>query len=214
MTVRSEVETLYNDVNDWLSVGGDLDLAHYLTDQTYDETIGQLTEHGVTHVIDARIEWCDELTWIENGLPSENHCYAPIVDWWKHSPDEGWFRTVEDFVAKFWANSYEGDRLYVHCHMGINRGPSAAMIALLTIEPAMHPYEAFLMVRDARPAAGLVYADVIGARHIAMSDRALGEIPAYSRLIRDYWAPETIREETGGVAYYRDADGETREWLT
>lgn len=201
MALRDPVTSYFDDVNDWLTVGGDLDLAYSLTGQEDDESIWLLREHNVTHVVDLRAEWCDAEAWVEAGLHPENHCYAPIVDWWRHAPDEDWFRTIEDFVAKFWANSYDGDRLFVHCQMGINRGPSAAMIALLTIEPGMHPYEAFLMVRAARPASGLVYADVVGARHIAMSE-GLGEVVDYAKMITDYWSPETVRHPTAGLAAY------------
>lgn len=209
MTTRTSVSTFYNDVNDWLSVGGDLDLALDLTGQDHATTIAKLREHGVTHVLDLRSEWDDLATWAANGLPAENYCHAPIIDSWRHAPAESWYEAVEDFVKEFWLNSLEGDRLYVHCHMGINRAPSAAMLALLTTNPEMHPYEAFLMIREVRPAAGLVYADVVGARHIAMSSGNLAALDGFVQMINDYWSPEMIREVNRGIAYYRSIEGGT-----
>lgn len=205
MALRDPVERHFDDVNDWLTVGGDLDLAYELSGRSFVDTVWGLRDHGITHVLDLRAEWCDKDAWVYAGLPAENHCYAPIVDWWEHAPDEGWFQVVEEFVERFWHESYEGDRLYVHCHEGVNRAPSAAMIAMLTVEPTMHPYEAFLRVREARPAAGLVYADVVGARHIAMSTE-LGRIDEYVQMICDYWAPETIREPSAGAVRFLDAE--------
>ncbi len=214
------MHSFYDDVNDWLSVGGDIDLAKDLTGLPYAETIAQLRSHGVTHVLDVRSEWNDRLDWAKAGLPNENYCHAPIIDSHRHTPAEEWYRTVVDFVERFWLESAEGDRLLVHCHMGINRGPSAAMLALLTVNPEMHPFDAFLQIRETRPAAGLVYAEAVGIWHLF---ETLGidefteddELPApvleFSTLLDDYWTPEMIQAVNRGIAYYRDAEGGTVE---
>lgn len=188
--------TFFDDVNDWLSVGGDLDLAAEMTGDDFEVTISQLMEHGVTHVLDLREEWDDQELWLEMGLPVENYCHAPIVDDREHTPPEWWFTKIEDFVRWFWANSYEGDRLYVHCMIGVNRGPSAAMLALLTIEPEMHPWHAFTLVREARPCAGLVYSPFVGARHVTKnpSDSYEESAPEFVERVRAYWTPERIAE--------------------
>jgi predicted protein tyrosine phosphatase len=214
------MEHYCNDVNDWLTVGGDLDLALDVTGQTYQATIDELTEHGVTHVLDLRSEWDDRRTWLDAGLPPMNYDHVPVIDSWGHIPAEEWFRGVEDFVATFQRDYAEGDRLYIHCHMGINRAPSAAMLALLTVNPAMHPMEAFLQIREVRPVAGLVYAEVVGIRHllnrggVTTEDLvAAGELPAevqaWSKAIRAYWTPERQAQRRQGIAYYRNAEGKT-----
>lgn len=215
------MESYYNDVTDWLSVGGDLDLARDVTGQDFPTTIAQLREHGVTHVLDLRSEWSNAPEWIEGGLPAANYRHAPIVDSWGHIPSEEWFADVEAFVERFWLDSYEGDRLYVHCHMGINRGPSAAMLALLTVDPYMTVMDAFMTVRRARPIAGMVYAEAVGVRHLlnvecvtAEDLSAAGELPASVRLfsaaMTNYWTP-TLRTAVGrGIAFYRDAEGGTK----
>jgi hypothetical protein len=214
------VDTYCNDVNEWLTVGGDLDLARDMTGQDFPTTIAELLAHGVTHVLDLRSEWSDGPEWERAGLPAENFCHAPITDSWSHIPSEGWFEAVEDFVQKFWLESSEGDRLYVHCHMGINRSPSAAMLALLTVDPLMHPLDAFLRLREARPVAGLVYAEAVGVRHLLNAEgvtaddlTAAGELPASVRLfstaLANYWTPELRQAVRKGIAFYRSAEGGT-----
>ena len=208
----------YNDVNEWLSVGGDIDLARDLTRQDYQTTIAQLREHGVTHVIDLRSEWSDESEWVAGGLDPANYSYIPIVDSQNHSPSEAWFTAVEAAVCRFWLESSEGDRLLTFCHMGINRSPSAAMLALLTVDPLLDPFEAFLKIREARPAAGLVYAEAVGIWHLLNAegveeltpDDDLPEsVVVFSAAMKDYWTPEMIRSVNRGIAYYRSQEGST-----
>lgn len=218
------MHTFYDDVNDWLSVGGDLDLARDVTGQDFPTTIAQLQAHGVTHVLDLRSEWSDKPEWITAGLPDENYGHIPIVDQWGHIPNEDWFDAVEGFVEKFWLNSNEGDRLYVHCHMGINRSPSAAMLALLTVDPLLSPMDAFMQVRAVRPVAGMVYAEAVGIRHllnvegVTAADLATGELPvsvvAFSAEMDAYWTP-ALRAAVGrGIAYYRSVEGGTKVVVT
>lgn len=214
------MHTFFNDVNDWLSVGGDLDLARDVTGQDFMTTIAALQAHGVTHVLDLRSEWSDKPEWVRAGLADENYAHVPIIDHWGHIPDEDWFAGVESFVEKFWLNSAEGDRLYVHCHMGINRSPSAAMLALLTVDPLLTPMDAFMQVRAARPVAGMVYAEAVGIRHllnvegVTADDLATGEMPisvvVFSAEMRNYWTPELRQACNRGIAFYRSQEGGTK----
>lgn len=207
-------------VNDWLLVGGDLDLANDLTGQNYAESVAQLRGLGVTHVLDLRAEYQDRVAWGLGGLPHENYCHAPIVDSARHTPAESWYETIESFVDRFWDASATGDKLYVHCHMGINRGPSAAMLALLTVEPYLTPFAAFMMIRNARPQAGIVYAEHVGRRHIingaggeeAMENdyEAIAAAEEWIATMDAYWTPEAIQAVNRGIAYYRDAVFGTR----
>ncbi len=194
--------TAYDEIDDWLLVGGDLALAEDLTGQDYQTTVAQLRCQGVSHVLDLRSEWSDPDEWAAGGMPRKNYCRAPIVDLWGYQPPEDWFTTVEGFVRRFWRESYVGDRLLVHCMMGINRGPSAAMLALLTVEPEMHPFDAFLRVRAARPVAGLVYAQPVGERHIAMRGGAPTE---FSNMLADYWTPEMRQARQDAKRYLTGA---------
>lgn len=210
----------YNDVNDWLSVGGDLDLARDVTGKEYEETIHNYLLHGVTHVLDVRSEWEDKREWVAGGLRASHYCHAPVIDSWNHTPSETWAAEVEAFVADFWLNSAHGDRLLIHCHMGINRAPSAAMIALLTVDPEMTPQESFLRIRGARPQAGLVYAKAVGIRHLfnqlgiedfTADDELPAEVVEWSRWLNSYWTPNLHEDVRRGIAYYRDASGGTYE---
>lgn len=214
------MHTYFNDVNDWLSVGGDLDLARDVTGQTLGEIIAQLRDHGVTHVLDLRSEWNDAPLWRAAGFPPENYRHAPIIDSWRHVPPESWCEEVEGFVEKFWGETGTGERLYIHCHMGVNRAPSAAMLALLTIDPDMSPMSAFLKIRSVRPIAGLVYAEALGIRHLLnqegvelTEDMSLPEsVVTFSRAIEEYWEQPGLAESVRrGIAFYRSAEGGTVE---
>lgn len=202
------MNSFYNDVNDWLSTGGDLDLARDLTGLEPAATVKVLRDHGVTHVLDVRSEWEDRALWVAGGLAPENYVHAPITDNQNHRPAESWYQAVEGFVERFWLDSSEGDRLYVHCHMGINRGTSAAMLAMLTVNPLMHPFDAFQQIREVRSAAGLIYAEHVGARHIINSSGRFDQCE-FVKTMETYWTPERIREVNRGIAYYRDAEGGT-----
>lgn len=180
-----------NDVNDWLTVGGDLDLAEDFTGQDYAATINQLQSNGVTHVLDLRRGWDDRDVWVAEGLEYNNYCHAPIIDLRGHIPPEEWYTTIESFVRRFWQESYHGDRLYAHCQMGVNRGPSAGMLALLTIDPELHPWAAFHTIRNARSVAGVVYAEAVGVRHLARRGECFEE---FSRQMRDFWTPEQVAD--------------------
>lgn len=211
----------YNSVTDWLLVGGDLDLARDLTGQDPQTTIANFRSLGVTHVLDVRSEWEDRSAWIAGGLIPENYCHAPIVDSWSHIPSENWFSTVEDFVSQFWLDSVEGDSLLVMCHMGINRSPSAAMLALLTVDPLLHPLDAFMQVRRARPIAGMVYAEAVGVRHLLNAEGVSAEdltagrgLPAsvrrFGASMSAYWTPEMRDAVHRGISYYRTQEGGTK----
>lgn len=208
------MDTFYNEVNDWLLVGADLDIAHHITGMEPDEAIAHLRDLGVTHVLDARCEWSDADLWVEAGLPALNYAHLPIVDSYSHMPDEAWFCGVEAFVADFLVSRNEGDKMYVHCHMGVNRGPSAAMLALLTADADLHPWDAFLAIRGARSIAGLVYAQPVGIRHLARSivgdDEALyAALGDFRKQVDGYWSDERVLGVNRGIAYYRDKEGGT-----
>jgi hypothetical protein len=51
----------------------------------------------------------------------------------------------------------QGKKVFVHCHMGINRGPSTAFAILL--DQGMAPEQAFDLIRAKRPIAAVYYAE-------------------------------------------------------
>jgi protein-tyrosine phosphatase len=110
------------------------------------------TDAGVTHILDTRSEWSDA------DLVADN---APeIVYGWIGTDDAGlpqsdeWFDAGVAFAKE--ALGDPGSVLLVHCHMGINRGPSMAYRVLL--EQFWDPIDALDTIRDARPIAAIAYA--------------------------------------------------------
>lgn len=203
------VDSYYNHVNSWLTVGGDLDLAYKVTGKDEDEVVAELIGQGVTHVLDLRLgfEGPTNLPWVYGGLLPENWCHVPIDDDRSHTPNEEWFTDIEDFARRFWNESEEGDLLYVGCHMGINRGPTAAMVALLTVGDEGEiptPFAAFLKVRAARKMAGLVYAQAAGMRHMRNAGATSRELAGFANALNEYWTPERRREVHYGISYYRE----------
>lgn len=192
-----------NDVNDWLTVGGDLDLAQVLTKTSRMDVVESLVaERGVTHVLDLRSEWTDAEVW-RTLAPSVVYRHAPITDSYSHFVGESWYTAVEEFVERFWLTTEGSPRMYIHCHMGINRAPSAAMLALLTLDYDLDPFEAFLQVREARPVAGLVYAEQVGRRHLRNLGKPVAEFDA---AMKAYWTQDRIRAVNRGIAYFRSEE--------
>ncbi|MEP6817729.1 MAG: dual specificity protein phosphatase [Marmoricola sp.] len=136
-------------VTDRLAVGGDLDM--------YDEglaarQVAALTNAGISHVLDVREEWSDEEIWAQ--VPGVTYHWDGIDDAGQRVPVD-WF---EGIVT--WALSALEDpaaRILAHCHMGINRGPSAGFAILLGL--GWEPIEALDAIRRARPIAFVAYAD-------------------------------------------------------
>jgi dual specificity phosphatase 3 len=107
---------------------------------------------GISHVLDTRIEWSDE------DLVAQ---HAPdIVYGWIGADDAGlpqadeWFDAGLEFAVEALSDSEA--ILLVHCHMGINRGPTMAYRILL--EDGHDPIEALEVIRSSRPIADIGYA--------------------------------------------------------
>jgi dual specificity phosphatase 3 len=132
-----------------LLVGGDLD--------TRDESLAlsqldELVEAGVTHVVDARIEWSDERLVAEHA-PGIAYLHVGIDDAGQRVPAE-WF---EHAVSWALAGMEDGGAVLTHCHMGINRGPSLGFAVMLA--QGWDPIEALDAIRSVRPIAWIAYAD-------------------------------------------------------
>lgn len=136
-------------VTDRLAVGGDLSPNFVRARAQLDE----LLEAGITHIVDLREEWSDE------GLVST---WAPQVHYLQHRvADAGqkigreWFAGLVEWVDG--ALSDESAKVLVHCHMGVNRAPSAMLAVLLARGMGLRP--ALDAIRAARPVAVIDYAD-------------------------------------------------------
>ena len=142
-------------ITDFLIVGGDLDLDNQ---RAIDQAIELVETAGVTHVLDVRLEGND--TWFWGHLPDVAYRWDGMDDAGQAVPDAWWDRITDWAVSAITA----GGRVLVHCHMGINRSPSAAYAILLTM--GWHPVEALDAIRSARPIANAWYAEQALAWHL------------------------------------------------
>ena len=150
--------TIYHDISEWhrrlcqvteqIIISGDL---HEEPKRAVSQLEGW-RQAGISHILDTRVEWKDK------DLVAE---HAPdIVYGWFGADDAGlrqpdtWFDDGVEFAMD--AMQEPGSVLLVHCHMGINRGPSMAYRILL--ECGWDPIEAHNAIRESRPIADIGYA--------------------------------------------------------
>ena len=108
---------------------------------------------GITHIIDNRLEWCDE-DFVAEWAPEIHYMDNGVDDHGMAMPDK-WFDEGLAFAQA--ALEDPNAKLLVHCHMGINRGPSMAYAILLAT--GWDPIEAITAIRSARPIAAVGYAE-------------------------------------------------------
>ncbi len=135
-------------VTDWLTISGDL---------SNDErgALAQIREwqlSDITDVVDLREEWSDEDVLFQHA-PAIRYHYLGTHDNGGAQSD-AWFD--EGIAALYEAKAAGSPRLLVHCHMGINRGPSMAYAMML--EDGWDVVEALDAIRQARPIAAIAYA--------------------------------------------------------
>lgn len=107
---------------------------------------------GIRQILDNRIEWSDE-DLVEAVAPEIRYFHNGVNDAGQRMPDD-WFDEVTEVANA----SLELDGgILIHCHMGINRGPSAAYAVLLT--QGWDPVKAIDLIRTARPIAAVGYAE-------------------------------------------------------
>jgi hypothetical protein len=114
--------------------------------------VDRLVEAGFTHVVCAAEELeglslrlaGDRLTVLPSGTDDDGQPKSP-----------SWFRKIVFFALD--ALRDPKAKVYFHCSAGVNRGPSAAYAVLRALGHT--PSEAFALIRDARPKAGILYAD-------------------------------------------------------
>lgn len=132
-----------------LLVGGDIDL--YVADVAVRQ-LAELVMAGLTHVVDCRLELDDAELWGQfSGI---DYFWHPVDDAGQVIPAEWFDLGVEHILA---ALDQPDSLVLVHCHMGINRGPSLAYAALLAL--GADPVEAIDLIRTCRPVANVWYAE-------------------------------------------------------
>jgi hypothetical protein len=164
-----------------------------------DDAVDLLSEWvaaGVTDIVDVRGEWTDA------PLVAE---FAPEIRYhWFGTDDRGtarsdaWFDRVLTSLDDMLDDPYSV--IVVHCHMGVNRGPSMALRLLL--EQGWDAIDALEAIREARPIAAAIYArDAVDHYHrqhrSSMSDRLL-DARRVARWLADHpvdvrWIIDNIR---------------------
>lgn len=166
-------------VTPWLAVSGDLNENPIRAAQQLDEWL----THGITDIVDVRAEWSDEALVNEISPTTRYHYLGTHDDGGAQSDD--WFDAGIDVLRA--ALRHPEASLMVHCHMGINRGPSMAYAYLL--EQGWDVVPALNALRTARPIAAIAYAsDALRAhcrRHSIDDNRA-----AALRSAQDTWFEE------------------------
>ena len=136
-------------ITPWLALSGDLDTT---VASNAERQLTEWVDNGVTHIVDLRGEWNDDQFVAE---------YSPLVAYhWLGTHDSGGHQTdewYEDGLEVYRSVRAADGCAMVHCHMGINRGPSMGFRWLL--EAGIDPVEALDLIRGARPIAGIIYAD-------------------------------------------------------
>jgi hypothetical protein len=143
-------ETLWREicwVSDQLAVSGDLSSRkeHALTQ------LSAWEEAGITDVFDMRGE-ADDSEFIHSNSTITSHWFG--VDDNGGTRSDAWFDALTAQALVVLTDPTR--RALVHCHMGVNRGPSALYAILLHL--GWNHVDALRHIRDARPIAGIIYA--------------------------------------------------------
>lgn len=168
-------------VTDRIAVGGDF---------AYDDEIaaGQAAEliaAGITHVIDVRRECDDTPLWV--GLPAVSYFWDGIDDRGQRVPPI-WFDGVVSWALAALADP--DARVLTHCHMGINRGPSAGFAVLLGL--GWDPVTALDAIRSARPVAAIAYAGDALEWHFERTGANCTERAEIRRRVRTWFAEHPL----------------------
>jgi dual specificity phosphatase 3 len=134
-------------VTDGLAVSGDL---HPSPSVAATQLDGWVTD-GVTDILDTRFEANDE-DFVGHRHPRLRYHWMGVDD--EGGPrDAAWFDSIASVSEEILADPHR--KLVVHCHMGINRGPSAAFVAL--VANGGDPIQTLTAIRHARPIASAMY---------------------------------------------------------
>lgn len=134
-------------VSEQLAVSGDLSMR---PDEAR-EQLARWEEAGITDVFDMRGE-CDDTDFIHAESSIRSHWFGVDDNGGKRS--DAWFVSLTQKCAEVLADPDR--KVLVHCHMGVNRGPSALYAVMLVL--GWNHLDALRAIRNARPIAGIIYA--------------------------------------------------------
>lgn len=165
-----------------LAIGGDL----AADEDTAVRQVRELVALGVTQIVDVRVEASDE-DFVATHAPGVSYLHLGIDDRFGHLVPDDWFDAGVAAIQRALATT---DGVVVsHCHMGINRGPSMGLAALLAEGWALGA--ALDTIRRSRPIAAIGYAeDALDWHHRRL------DLPADVRLA-ERAELQTWREDNG-----------------
>jgi hypothetical protein len=131
-----------------LAFGGDLAPGFGQARRQLDDLVGA----GITHIVDLRDEWSDQ-SLVTGWAPGIAYLHHRVEDAGQRIPAE-WFEGLLEWVEAAWQEP--GSKVLVHCHMGVNRAPSAAFALLLA--QGWPVRDALNALRRVRPIALIDYA--------------------------------------------------------
>lgn len=123
--------------------------------------IAELVRAGITHIADLRLEWSDA-DLVAQRAPGISYLHHPVDDAGQAIPGE-YFQELADWAGA--ALAQPGTKVLVHCHAGVNRGPSGALAVL--VSQGWEVGAALDAIRGARPIAWIDYADDVVDWHLA-----------------------------------------------
>lgn len=136
-------------VTDRVAVGADL-AANFSRAQAQ---LAELVESGITHIVDLRSEWSDEAL-VHTWAPQLTYLHHRVQDAGQFI-ESAWFDQLVDWVRAALAADPQA-KVLIHCHMGVNRAPSAVLAVLM--DQGISLRDALNLIRDARPVAVIDYA--------------------------------------------------------
>lgn len=185
-----------------LAVGGDLS-PHFRRARAQ---LDELLAAGITHIVDLREEWSDEAL-VRGWAPQVRYLQHRVADAGQRIGPE-WFAELADWVAD--ALAEPGTKVLVHCHMGVNRAPSAVLALLLAQGVGLRP--ALDAIRSARPVAVIDYARSALDWHLARTG-ADARLRRNARRTLARWRTANHLDMQEVIRAIRRTEGPGSRWL-
>lgn len=166
-----------------LLVSGDLDSSSL---ESFIAQLEHLVALGVTDIIDVRAEASDE-DLVARLQPQIKYHHVATDDDGYSRPD-AWFES--GVIAAITALREEGRKVFVHCHMGVNRAPSLTFAIMLAL--GHKPVPALDAIRTSRPIAAMIYAPDALAWWHRYSGAASAESVAQIREVSEWMSAHRI----------------------
>jgi len=142
----------YNFITNRVATGGRIETV---------QDVQTLVDAGITHIIDCRAEFDDAPLLV--NFPTIKYLWNGVNDDGKPKPVD-WFQRSIEFALP--ALAAPGNKVYVHCAEGVNRGPSTTY-AILRAQ-GLQFWAAELMIRFHRPIALMIYRHDADAAIVAL----------------------------------------------